>query len=185
MNEEKHTPPLVDPTSAVTQFVLRENNSLKELLEEKIEGVKKLVEEKIAGLKDLMVQHDALTELAIKKSEDTLNDRLQKVNEFREQQKDIIATFASMKEVDLIEQHLAQKIEAFRKDFEGKINVVSEAKGTQFETNAEKIREMRIWMATQDTKQEINSRNLGKTNAFLISVALAVVIALILNFLKL
>lgn len=185
MNEEKHTPPLVDPTSAVTQFVLRERGSLKDLLEEKIVGLQALIDEKISGLKELILQHDELTDLAITKSQDTLNERLQKVNEFRDQQKDILATVATQKEVDLIEQHLTEKIDAFRKDFEGKISAVSDAKGTQFETNAEKIREIRIWMAMQDARQEIVSRNIGKTNAFLISVALAVVIALILNFLKL
>lgn len=71
----------------------------------------KLLEKEIAHLKELMFQHDKLTEIAINKAEETLNERLSKVNEFREQQKDIIATFATQIETDLAIKGLSERFE--------------------------------------------------------------------------
>lgn len=64
------------------------------------EGIelREYIDIQVKHLKELMQQHDKLSDLAIVKSEDTYNERFSKVNAFREQQHELIQTFAKSEE---------------------------------------------------------------------------------------
>lgn len=64
----------------------------------------------IRHLRELMAQHNKLTQMAIDKAEQTMNHRLESLNEFRAQQADIIARFATMEKLNAEVAALNQRI---------------------------------------------------------------------------
>lgn len=73
----------------------------RELLRE-IDHAMDVLDLRIKGLHDMMAQHDAMLQVANDKAQETLNERLSKMNEFREQQKDIISKFATIVSLDAL-----------------------------------------------------------------------------------
>lgn len=90
----------------------------------------KMLEQSIDHLKEMMTQHDKLTELAITKYEAAVDERFLKVNEFREQQKDIIQTFARDKEtkeaIASLTNRLEQNIKSVTERYEANLNATKD-----------------------------------------------------------
>lgn len=60
-----------------------------------VDHVIQLIKTEIKHLRELMDQHDSMAQTAIDKSDTSMDERLAKVNEFREQQTDLITNFAT------------------------------------------------------------------------------------------
>ncbi len=85
--------------------------SNEELLESEIKSLRELLTKEVEHLKELMQQHDKMTALAIEKSENNYNERFSKTNAFREQQNDLIQTFAKSDETRNSIKSIHEKIE--------------------------------------------------------------------------
>lgn len=72
----------------------------------------------IRHLRELMEQRDRLTQLAINKAEESINERLLKMNEFRAQQADLIARFATTEKLDAVISSLNHRIETQSKEID-------------------------------------------------------------------
>lgn len=72
----------------------------------------------IRHLRELMDQRDRLTQLAIDKAEQSINERLLKMNEFRAQQADVIARFATAEKLDAVVAALNQRISTQAKEID-------------------------------------------------------------------
>lgn len=72
----------------------------------------------IRHLRELMEQHNKLTQNAIDKAEQTMNHRLESLNEFRAQQADIIARFATMEKLNGDTTALHQRIDSQAKQID-------------------------------------------------------------------
>lgn len=72
----------------------------------------------IRHLRELMEQHNKLTQNAIDKAEQTMNHRLESLNEFRAQQADIIARFATMEKLNSEISGLCQRINMQTKEID-------------------------------------------------------------------
>ena len=83
-----------------------------------------IVQDEIAHLKELIDLHDKMTQLAIDKAETAMNERLAGMNEFRAQQADTIAKFATR------EAMIASldKIELLFKNVNGELDTLKEWK---------------------------------------------------------
>lgn len=118
------------------------------------------LETRIQGVVNLMQQHDQLTKIANDKAQETLDERLSKMNEFREQQKDIITKFATIAALDALslrfedniktvsqryETHVAnltEKMETLKKHQDEKIELTKKALEDKRETEYKGILEM-------------------------------------------
>lgn len=100
--------PNPDPSVLTTSQLLRE-----------IHIIRAYVDSEVMHLKEIMDQHDKMTSLAIEKSEVSYNERFAKTNEFREQQNDLIQTFAKGDET-------RNSIKGLDDKFEANIKTVSE-----------------------------------------------------------
>lgn len=109
--------PNPDPSVLTTAQLLRE-----------VQIMRAYVDSEVMHLKEIMVQHDKMTSLAIEKSEVSYNERFAKTNEFREQQNDLIQTFAKGDET-------RNSIRGLDDKFEANIKTVSE----RFEQNVQNV----------------------------------------------
>lgn len=76
------------------------------------------LETRIQGVVNLMQQHDQLTKIANDKAQETLDERLSKMNEFREQQKDIITKFATIAALDALSLRFEDNIKTVSQRYE-------------------------------------------------------------------
>lgn len=86
--------------------------SSEQILSKEIATLKESLNNEVVHLKELMQQHDRMTALAIEKSEASYNERFSKTNAFREQQNDLIQTFAKGEETRSSIQAINEKFDA-------------------------------------------------------------------------
>lgn len=86
--------------------------SSEQILSKEIAALKESLNNEVVHLKELMQQHDRMTALAIEKSEASYNERFSKTNAFREQQNDLIQTFAKGEETRSSIRAINEKFDA-------------------------------------------------------------------------
>lgn len=101
------------------------------------------LETRIQGVVDLMKQHDELTKIANDKAQETLDERLSKMNEFREQQKDIIAKFATITSLDSLSLRFEDNIKTVTERYEANLKALTDKLETLKLHQDEKIEGMR------------------------------------------
>lgn len=128
----------------------------RELLRE-VDNSMKVLDLRIQGLRDMMEQHDKLIKIADDKAQETLNERLSKMNEFREQQKDIISNFATVISLDALANRMDINVHTATERFDRNTTVLNEKIAALKASFDEKIAEV---VKHSDEKVDTAKKNL-------------------------